>query len=118
MNVVLDANALVMPFQYRINIDIELKRLLGDVDIYVPECVIGELKKLLERRREGKMALQLANKYRTVKTSGRGDKGVLEAAKKLNAYVVTNDKEFIKQLIKEGIRVIYMKQNHLVMRDD
>jgi len=40
MNVVLDANALMMPFQYRINIDMELQRLLGNPAVYVPTSVI------------------------------------------------------------------------------
>ena len=34
--VLLDANALLMPFQFRINLEAELRRLLGDVDIVVP----------------------------------------------------------------------------------
>ena len=47
-----------------------------------------------------------------------GDRGVIEAAKKLKAAVVTNDRVLINKLIKERIAVIFMKQNHLVMVDD
>ena len=36
MRVVLDANALMMPFEYKINLDLELLRLLGEYEAYVP----------------------------------------------------------------------------------
>ncbi len=118
MLVVLDSNALMMPFQFKINLDTELTRLLGSYEIYVPSCVIGELKRIARNRWEAKAALELASKYRIVEVEASGDKGVIEAAKKLKAAVVTNDKELRIKLMREGIRVIFMKQNHLVMIDD
>ncbi len=118
MRVVVDSNALMMPFQHRINLDLELERLLGKFEIYVPSCVLGELKRISRRRHEAKAALQLAAKYSVVKVESLGDKGVMEAAKKLNGMVLTNDRAFITALHREGIGVIYMKQNHLVMYDD
>ena len=118
MKVVVDSNALLMPFQYNLNLDIEIQRLLGNAEIYVPSCVLGELEKLSRKRWEGKAALQLAQKYRIVEVNNLGDKGVMEAAEKLNAKVVTNDRELIEKLRKSGIKVIFMKQNHLVMDDD
>ncbi|MCD6275720.1 MAG: PIN domain-containing protein [Thermoplasmata archaeon] len=118
MRVVLDANALMMPFEYKINLDLELLRLLGKYEAYVPSCVLGELERVARRRWEAKAALQLADKYRRVEVESLGDRGVIEAAKKLKAAVVTNDRVLINKLIKEGIAVIFMKQNHLVMVDD
>ena len=118
MIVVLDSNALLMPFQYNLNLDMEIERILGPAEIYVPSCVIGELNKLAKKRMEARAALQLAGKYRVVEVNERGDRGVMEAAKKLGAVVVTNDKEFMKILKKNGIKIIFMKQNHLVMEDD
>lgn len=118
MIVVLDSNALLMPFQYNLNLDMEIGRILGHADIYVPSCVIGELKRLASRRWEAKAALQLAGKYRIVEVENPGDRGVMEAAKKLGAIVVTNDRELMNILKKNGIKIISMKQNHLVMEDD
>ncbi len=118
MRVVVDSNALMMPFQYRINLDIELERLLGKFEIYVPSCVLGELKRISRRRQEAKAALQLASKYPVVEVASLGDRGVMEAAKKLNGMVLTNDRALITALHREGIGVIYMKQNHLVIYHD
>jgi rRNA-processing protein FCF1 len=118
MKVVLDSNALIMPFQYSINLDLEIEKIVGSPEIYVPSCVIGELKRLSTKRWEAKAALQLAEKYNVVEVEKMGDEGVVEGAKKLNAVVVTNDRELIERLKREGIKVISLKQNHLVMDYD
>ena len=118
MPVVLDTNALMTPFQARLNLDMEIERLLGKTDIYVPSCVLGELKRLAARRWEAKAALQLAGKYRIVEVDSLGDAGVIEAAKKLNAYVFTNDRILISSLRKEGLGVITLSNNHLVILDE
>ena len=118
MNIVLDANALMMPFEYRLNLDLEIKRIVGEAHIFVPSCILGELERLSKKRWEAKAALQLAKKYEIIDVEKLGDNGVLEAAKKLNAYVVTNDRALARILKKEGIKVLSMKQNHLVIEND
>ena len=118
MRVVVDSNALMMPFQYKINLDLELMKVAGKCEVYVPSCVIGELKKLSKKRWEARAALKLAEKYSKIEVGNSGDLGVEEAAKKLGAGVVTNDKELKSKLLRKGIPVIFMKQNHLVIVDD
>ncbi len=116
MNVVLDTNALMMPFEYRINIDLELERLLGSPEVYVPSCVGGELERLAKKHRAAKAALQLMKKYKLVSVEKLGDDGVIEAGKSLNAYVVTADRGLMYRLIKENIGVITLSNNHLVIK--
>src|SRR5206468_5929763 len=41
--VLLDANALLMPFQFQVHLDAELRRVVGDVEIAVPTPVLAEL---------------------------------------------------------------------------
>jgi len=106
-SVVLDTNALLMPFQFGINIDLEIRQLLGEVEVLVPSCAIAELKGL--RVKEAKAALSLAGKYRQVQTTLRGDDGVIEAAKEYRAAVVTNDQELISILRKSSIPAIRMR---------
>ena len=118
MKVVLDTNALLLPFQIQINLDSEIRNVVGDAEIYVPSCVLGELKRLSKKRWEAKAALQLAQKYRVVNVEKLGDDGVMEAAEKLGAYVVTQDEELIGRLKRRGIPVIYLRQNHLRAMDD
>ena len=114
--VVLDANALMMPFQFNINLDLELERLLGPCEVLVPSSVIRELEGMQRREKHAKAALALAEKYEEIETSGRGDQGVIDAASSEGGVVVTNDKELIRALKDAGMPVIRMRgKSHLVM---
>lgn len=110
--VVLDTNALLMPFECSLNIDLELQRLIGECEVHVPSPVIGELKR--SRNKYAKAALDLARKYRIDSTDQQGDDAIVELASKLNAFVVTNDKYLISKLSARGIKVIVLRsKNHL-----
>ncbi|MBN1110227.1 MAG: twitching motility protein PilT [Methanomassiliicoccales archaeon] len=114
--VVLDTNALLMPFEFKLNLDLELAKLLGDFEAYVPGPVIGELKR--SESRHAKAALQLANKYQRYETSTQGDAGVMEAAKALDALVVTNDLVLRRKMRKEGMRGIFLRsRKHLYIEE-
>jgi len=105
--VVLDANALMMPFQFRVNVDMELKRLFGDLPVVVPSSVLGELSG--SKGAAGKAAVALARKYEVVTTDLRGDDAVLDVAKRLSAAVVTNDRGLIRRLRAENIPVVRLR---------
>ena len=107
--VVLDANALLMPFQFKINIDLELQRLFGCPDVVVPSSVLGELANAVDKN--AKAALSLARKYRVVETDLRGDDAVLEMADRFGAAVVTNDKELISRVRERGLRVVRLRSS-------
>lgn len=110
--VVLDTNALLMPFEHSLNIDLELQRLIGECEIHVPAPVIGELRR--SKNKHAKAALDLARKYRIDLTDRQGDDAVVELASRLNAFVVTNDKYLISKLSARGIKVIVLRsRNHL-----
>lgn len=105
--VVLDANALMMPFQFKVNLDMELTRLFGDLPVVVPSSVIGELANC--QGPEGRGALALARKYELVETALRGDDAVLDLAKRMSAAVLTNDRELIRRLRAENIPVVRLR---------
>lgn len=116
-NVVFDTNALLMPFEFRINIDIELKRLLGEFQAYVPGCVIGELKR--SGNKHAAVALSLARKYPIAETGTQGDAGVIEVARSLDAFVVTNDALMRSKLRKLGMKTIFLRsKSHLAIDGD
>ena len=106
IKVIFDTSALLTPFEFSINIDIELENLLGSFDAFVPLCVIEELKALAEkstgkRKRNATAALKLVKKYKTIECQHREpDKALIEIAKKLpKAIVATNDTELIQKLL-------------------
>ena len=105
-----------MPFQFKINIDKEIARLLGDVPIVVPSSVMEELSGLADTG--AKAAAALATKYEVVATDQRGDDGVVDVASRLSAAVVTNDRELISKLKHRRIPVLRLRSGrYLVMVD-
>lgn len=114
--VLLDANALLMPFQFRVNLEAELQRLLGTADISVPKPVIVELELLSERDRDAKAALQLASRYRVIAATGSADDALLDLGAAHRAVVVTNDQPLLDRLKAAGIPRIFLRsRNHLVV---
>ncbi|MHC1710248.1 MAG: PIN domain-containing protein [Methanomassiliicoccales archaeon] len=105
--VVLDTNALLMPFEFKMNLDLELANLFGEFEAYVPGPVIGELKR--SDSKHAQVALKLAGKYIRYETSTQGDAGVLEVAKALDAMVVTNDYILRRKMRAEGIRAVFLR---------
>jgi rRNA-processing protein FCF1 len=103
-----------MPFEMRMNLDLAVASLLGDVRMVVPGPMIGELKNL--DNKHAKAALMLARKYEIMQTDGTGDDAIVEAAIRLNAYVLTNDKELRRRLRSLRIPMIYLRSHtHLVL---
>ena len=112
--VLLDTNALLMPFQFRLNLEAELRRLLGDVDIAVPTPVLDEVRLLATHDRDAKAAERLAAKYRVVEGHGSADDAILELALALRAVVVTSDQPLLDRLRHEGVpRVSLRSRSHL-----
>jgi rRNA-processing protein FCF1 len=112
--VVLDTNALLMPFEIRINLDLALKDLLGDVRCVVPGPMIGELKHL--DHKFARAALELARRYEIVQTELSGDDAVIETALSTGGYILTNDKDLRSRARKQEIPLIYLRSGtHLIM---
>ncbi len=114
--VLLDANALLMPFQFRLNLEAELRRLLGDVDIAVPAPVLEEVRLLATHDRDARAAERLAAKYPVVEGRGSADDALLELGLALHAVVVTSDQPLLDRLRKEGVpRVFLRSRSHLAL---
>lgn len=112
----LDANALLMPFQFKLNIDSELRRLLGDLPVLVPSSVLGELCRSTDPNAKG--ALALARKYRIVETDLKGDEAVVKVAEEHRAAVLTNDRALIERLRARRIPVIRLRAERYLVVDD
>ncbi len=113
--VVLDSNFLLLPFQFRIDIFVELDRLL-DVrhEVYVTKGVVEELKKIKSKHARG--ALAIANKLRVIETEGSVDEALLKLASK-NIIIATNDKVLKEKIRKKGAPVIYLRQRKYLAID-
>ena len=113
--VILDSNALMMQFQFHVDIEREVRRILDiNFDIVVPTVVLLELERLAKEGMqkeagEARMALELAKTFRVEETPADGDTAILRLAEKLNAIVVTNDKRLRARLRAKAIPNIYMR---------
>ncbi|HUR70009.1 MAG TPA: hypothetical protein VM370_12250 [Candidatus Thermoplasmatota archaeon] len=113
--VILDSNALMMQFQFHIDIEKEVNRLLGgNYGMVVPQIVVDELARIAKEgagkeAAEARMAIELAKTFQIVESPGDGDTGILRLAERINAIVVTNDKKLRAQLRAKDIPNIYMR---------
>ena len=104
---IMDANALLMPFQFGINLDMEIESLIGEFRGVVPSPILGEVRK--NGGKWAKAALSFARKYEVMRTENMGDRSVIELAERLDGIVVTNDGALHEKLKKMSIPFIYMK---------
>ncbi len=113
--VILDSSAILMFFEFSVDWEKELLRLLDGYRIVVPTEVIKELELLSrqtasERKQKAAAALKLAKRYKTVETIAKNaDDAVIEAAKKTQGLVVTNDTELRKRVNHDSIPVIFLR---------
>ncbi len=112
--VLLDTNALLMPFKLGMDLEGEIERALGRCRIAVPEAVMVELRSMPITMREARAALQLAGRFETLPTAGTGDDAILELARREGAVVVTGDRDLIERLRGAGLRVLRPRQRALL----
>ena len=102
--VILDSSAVIMCFEFSIDLEKELTRLLGSYHIVVPSSIIGELEFLSKKgagnkKIKAKASLKLVENYETVVVDEKNaDDSLIILAKRMNGVVVTNDKELRKRL--------------------
>jgi rRNA-processing protein FCF1 len=118
VKVILDANFLMIPFQFHIDVFQEIEYLLQKkVDFIVPSSVKLELTNISSRGGEGapeaSLALQLASRCRVVEVGLQPgetvDDAIVKAAQKLSAVVATNDLELKKRLRDINVPVVYLR---------
>jgi rRNA-processing protein FCF1 len=123
--VILDSSAILMIFEFSIDIEKELTRILGSYKIIVPKTIFKELKNLSEygsgkKKHIAKPALMLIERYEIVEDKSRfGDDSVIELAKKYNGIVFSNDKEIRKKAKNENIKTIFLRgKNYLAISEN
>jgi rRNA-processing protein FCF1 len=126
IRIVLDSNALFVPFRFKIDIFEELKTLLNrNFELVLLKPVQGELERLAREgspqvRKDASYALTLAEKCRKVSVredQASTDDVILQTAKKWNWPVFTNDAELRKKLRNINVPVIYVRQKSRLQID-
>jgi len=118
VKVLLDANALMMPAQFQIDIFDELRMLLGSFEPVVLSGVLQELAGLTRAKgRDGaaaRLGLTLGERCTVAESgeleSGSVDAQVIEYAARNSCMVVTNDRRVREALFARGIGVISLRK--------
>ncbi|MFZ0004439.1 MAG: PIN domain-containing protein [Methanoregula sp.] len=117
MKVLLDANALMMPAQFRIDLFSEIRELLGSFEPVVLPGVMQELVGLSRAKgSEGaaaRLGLALAGQCTVAEGTSNPipvDEQVISWAMTNGGMVVTNDRRVRDELLSKGIGVISMRK--------
>jgi len=111
--VLLDANALLLPFRAGLPLEQEVERLVPGAELLVPRSVLAELDGLVARGvRYAAAARRLASRFRPVDSSGRGDAALIATAVAERASVVTADAVLIDRLFARGV-VVYAPRDRV-----
>jgi rRNA-processing protein FCF1 len=106
--VLIDTNALLLPFSSRLPLESEIYRWMPEADVRVPSSVIRELNRLSRKGvPNARGALEFAKRFPEVPTDLEGDAAMETLAKELGAWVVTADGELRKRLEEEGFGVLF-----------
>ncbi|MFO8051825.1 MAG: twitching motility protein PilT [Thermoplasmatota archaeon] len=113
--IILDANALISPFQLGYNLDLELERTVPGVRPVVPSSVLRELEQPSKSKDwHVKAALRLARKYEVIDVKGKGDSPIFNLAVSRGWMVLTQDKRLRYKLNSRGITVVLVRgRGHL-----
>jgi rRNA-processing protein FCF1 len=110
---VLDTNALFLPVRSGFPLEKEVERLVPGATLVVPASVQRELESLVAAGTpEARAARELARRFRAVPSTGDGDDGVVAAAERTAATVVTADRELQRRLLAHGISVLLPRDRH------
>jgi rRNA-processing protein FCF1 len=105
----------MMLFEFSINLEDELNKLIGKHKIIIPKAIADELKLLSEKgqgkkKNLAKASLQLIKKFEIIESEGKtADDAVLHLAQQLNGIVLTNDRELRKRIKKSSLHTIYLR---------
>jgi len=105
--VLLDANALFLPFRSGLPLTDEIERLCPGAAVRVPSPVLRELDGLVDRGIRGAaLARDLARSFAGLAATGRGDAAVVRAAVATGGCVLTADRVLARRLLDRGVSVL------------
>jgi rRNA-processing protein FCF1 len=120
LKVIVDSSALFIPLKFKIDVFVELERLLNRrFDLVLLSPVKRELEMLAEKdsplmRKNARFALEFAEKCKFVEVSesslAQTDDVIVKVAGEWKALVFTNDAALRKRLRDISVPVIYLRQ--------
>jgi rRNA-processing protein FCF1 len=119
--VILDSSAILMFFEFSVNWEKELERVLGGYHLVVPTGVVRELQFLARGagQKKAAAALKLIAKFETIdQEADTVDETLIKIAARTKGIVVTNDAELRKRLKNQGLSVIFLRGKKKLVLDE
>ncbi|MCI4352792.1 MAG: twitching motility protein PilT [Thermoplasmata archaeon] len=113
--VLVDANALLLPFTAHFRLEEEIFAQVDGARILVPESVLGELEQVASRGTpNARAAREYARRFETAETESQGDDALVELGRQMRAWVLTGDRALRSRLLEAGVRVLFPRgKSHL-----
>ncbi len=113
--VLVDANALLLPFTSHFRLEEETYAQVDGARIQVPSSVLGELERIAERGNpNARAAREFARRFEVVPTASMGDDALVELGRRLSAWVLTGDRALRARLLAAGVPVLFPRgKSHL-----
>lgn len=117
--VILDANFLMQQFQFDVDIESEIRRLvMGDYEIMVPTIVEKELRGLARNKgktgMKARMALEFSKRFKRIELEGPTADDALLGLNESYVIICTNDKVLKENVKGKGVPVIYLRQKRFL----
>ncbi|MDE1797943.1 MAG: hypothetical protein KGH63_00870 [Candidatus Micrarchaeota archaeon] len=126
--IIIDTNFWLLPFERRVNLLEQLQRLLEpeSFELIVPSAVANELKTMAggnpaaKNTRAARAALGVIERYekegraRAVERDGPADGIIIGLALEMKAMVATNDRPLRLRLKDKKVRVILLRDEHIL----
>jgi len=113
MKIIPDTNLLIYLAKYKLLDELE------HYDIVIVQQIIDELNKIIKARKskvEDRTSAVIAldflkfKKFKLEKQKGKADDAIISLSKKLNIAIATMDKELSSRALKQGIKIIKVRQ--------
>ncbi len=117
MKIILDTNFCLIPFEFKVDVIEEIKRIIHEkAEIIIPDLVIEELKDMSKKKGKrgvyAKNAIEYFSRFKKVKVKKIDgvDDSIIRFAKENKCVIATQDKEMKRKARKERIPIITMRQ--------
>lgn len=118
--VVPDTNFLLVPFQFGVDINKELDRILDfNYRLYTLKGILRELKALSKKKGHtapSKASLEMARGLLIIPENGNVDESLLRLASQ-DTIICTNDKILKEKIKRKGAPVVYLRQKKYLVID-
>jgi rRNA-processing protein FCF1 len=113
--VLVDANALLLPFTSHFRLEEEIYGQVDGARILVPSSVLGELERVADRgNANARAAREFARRFPVVLTEIPGDDALVDLGRRLSAWVLTGDRALRSRLLEAGVPVLFPRgKSHL-----